>query len=400
MLHACPVNLALPELRLRPGAQKRVRAGHPWAYSNEIALDAAAKALPRGGLVRLVTDNGEPVGVATFNPHTLIAARVLDRDPGATIDADWFAARFAHALALRERLYPGGCYRLVHAEADRLPGLIVDRYGDVVAAQLNSAGMDALRGPIDSALRAVLGPRAVVLRDDSWARGLEGLKEAVEGDAIGGPVALRENGLEFFADLAGGQKTGWFYDQRDNRAAVAALAREARVLDVYAYAGGFGVACAVAGAAETTMVDSSAPALALAARAAEANGGASRCRTVKAEAFAELERLAAAGERFEIVVADPPAFVRSRKDLGAGSRAYRKLARLASSLIAPGGFMFLASCSHNVEPALFAEQVARGLGDAGRSGRVLRSLGAAADHPVHPLLPESAYLKAELLQLD
>ncbi len=391
---------APPDLHLRPGAHKRVRGGYPWAYSNEIAMDAAAKALPRGGLVRLVSANGEALGVATFNPHTLIAARVLDRDPGATIDEAWFAARLERALALREKLYRGGCYRLVHAEADLLPGLVVDRYGDVLAAQLNTAGMDLRREALLAALKRVTGASAIVLRDDSWARGLEGLPTAVEGDVLPWAVSLRENGLEFFADLGGGQKTGWFYDQRDNRAAVAALARDARVLDVYAYAGGFGVACAAAGAGEVTMVDRSEPALALATRAAEANGVGARCRSVKAEAFGELERLGAAGERFDVVIADPPAFVKSRKDLGAGSRAYRKLARLAAALVAPGGFLFVASCSHNVGVELFAEQVARGLEDAARSGRILRSVGAAADHPVHPLLPESAYLTGQLLQLD
>jgi 23S rRNA (cytosine1962-C5)-methyltransferase len=303
---------------------------------------------------------------------------------------------------LRERLYPGGCYRLIHAEADGLPGTVIDRYGDVVTLQVNTAGMERLEPALLEAVERVLAPATVVLRNDSAARQLEGLKpetKIVKG-AIDGPVALTENGRRFFADLAEGQKTGWFYDQRDNRAAVARLAAGRRVLDLYTYAGGFAVLAACAGAGEVVAVDRSERALSLAGQAAQANGVAERCRFIRAEAFAELERLGQAGERFDIVVADPPAFVKSKKELNQGARGYRKLARLASGLVTPGGSFFIASCSHHVDVPLFAEQVRRGLSDAGRAGRILQTAGAAADHPVHPHLPESAYLKGQLLQLD
>lgn len=392
--------MSLPVVRLQPGRHKRAAFGHPWVFSNEIAMDAAAKALPPGGLVRLETANGEALGVAMFNPHPLISARLLSRDAGAAIDADFLAARLQAALDLRERLYPGGCYRLIHAEADGLPGTVIDRYGDVVTIQANTAGMDRLTPALLDAVERVLAPATVVLRNDSAARALEGLPQAtkVVKGAIDGPVPLTENGRRFFADLAEGQKTGWFYDQRDNRAAVARLAADRRVLDVYSYAGGFGVLAACAGASEVVAVDRSDRALALAEQAAQANDVAQRCRFVKAEAFGELERIAS--ERFDIVVADPPAFVKSKKELNQGARGYRKLARLAAAVVAPGGFLFIASCSHHVDVPLFAEQVRRGLADAGRSGRILQTAGAAADHPVHPHLPESAYLKGQLLQLD
>jgi 23S rRNA (cytosine1962-C5)-methyltransferase len=318
----------------------------------------------------------------------------------ATIDSGFLAARLQAALTLRERLYPGGYYRLIHAEADGLPGTVIDRYGDVVTIQANTAGMDRLMPDLLDAVERVLAPATVVLRNDSAARQLEGLPQAtkiVKG-AIDGAVPLTENGRRFFADLAEGQKTGWFYDQRDNRAAVAKLAEGRRVLDVYSYAGGFGVLAACAGAAEVVAVDRSERALALAEQAAQANDVAQRCRFVKAEAFAELERLA--GERFDVVVADPPAFVKYKKDLNQGARGYRKLSRLAAAVVAPGGVLFIASCSHHVDVPLFAEQVRRGLSDVGRSGRILQTAGAAADHPVHPQLPESAYLKGQLLQID
>jgi 23S rRNA (cytosine1962-C5)-methyltransferase len=306
---------------------------------------------------------------------------------------------------LRERLYPGRCYRLIHAEADGLPGLIVDRYGDAVAVQANTAGMDALLPQILNALDSVLTPGIVVLRNDSPARGLEGVVQEVKvakgtlpGPDGRGPVELSENGARFLADLQGGQKTGWFYDQRDNRAAVARVAKDSRLLDLYCYGGGFAVAALLAGACEAVAVDRSETALGLAAKSASLNRV--QLKTVRAEIFEELERLASAGERFGVVVADPPAFVKSKKDLAAGSRGYRKLARLSAAIVAPGGFLFIASCSHNVERALFDDEVRRGLGDARRSGRILLSSGAAADHPVHPLLPESVYLKGSLIQLD
>jgi len=365
-------------------------------------MDAAAKALPPGTLVRLATANGDELGVAMFNPHTLIAARILDRGPETPIDVAFLRHRIAAAAALRERLYPGGFYRLIHAEADGLPGLVVDRYGDVIVVQANTAGMDRLLPEILQAFEAELSPRTIVLRNDSSARTLEGLKAEVSiaKGQLDGPIELIENGATFLADVHGGQKTGWFYDQRENRAAVARLAAGARVIDVYSYVGGFAIAAARAGAAKVTVVDRSAPALALAEEAAGLNQVRGICDFVRAEAFEELERRAAAGERFDIVVADPPAFVKSRKDLAAGSRGYRKLARLAAAIVSPGGFLFIASCSHNVDRPTFDEQVQRGLGDARRNGRILLESGAAADHPTHPALPESVYLKASLIQLD
>jgi len=361
-----------------------------------------AKALPPGSLVVLSTHAGEPVGVAGFNPHSLIAARLIDQRPKTLVDGDYIAGRLRRCLELRERLYDAPFYRLVHAEADGLPGLVVDRFGDAVCVQLNAAVAERLREVLLSALDAVLAPRIVVLRNDSPVRRLEGLDtgiETVTGDASA-PIELRENEVRFLADLAGGQKTGWFYDQRDNRLFAAALARGLRVLDVYSHTGGFAVQAAAAGAQSVVAVDKSAAALALAGQAARLNGCADRCSFVRADAFNEMERLAAAGERYQLVIADPPAFVKSKKDLKAGIRGYRKMMRLAARLTAPGGYLFVASCSHNMTVELFDEQMRKTLSDANRTARILRRAGAAADHPTHPWLPESAYLKTLLLQLD
>lgn len=391
-----------PVIRLKPGAHRRAMLGHPWVYSNEVVMDAAAKALSPGSIVALATEDGRFVGTAMFNPKPLISARLLTPDPAAVIDRDFLLDRLRRALALRERVVGVPYYRLVHAEADGLPGTIIDRYGDVLVVQINTAGMDRLADALCEALDVLLQPRTILLRSEGGARTLEGLApvERFAKGGLDGPVPLEENGVRFLADLAGGQKTGWFYDQRENRAAAAKLADGARVLDVYSYTGGFAVQAAVAGAAGVTAVDRSQPALALAARAAELNQVADRLRFVREEAFAALAAFADRGEQFDLVIADPPAFVKSRKDIGQGTRAYRKLARLAAGRVAPGGFLLLCSCSHHVEPAQFAEQVWRGVHDAGRAGRILRFAGAASDHPVHPALPETAYLKAELLQLD
>ena len=394
--------MALPTIQMLPDRHRRLRAGHPWAYSNELALSAAAKALAPGSLVRLQAANGEPLGLASFNARTLIAGRLLTRESDVAIDADFFAARLRAALDLRERLFPRPFYRLAHAEADRLPGLVIDRYGEVLVAQLNTAGMQRLEAALVAALHSVLAPRAILLRNDSPARALEGLESEVRlaHGEIDEPVLIEENGTRFPVDLMGGQKTGWFFDQRDNRAAVAALAAGGEMLDLFTYAGGFAIQAARAGARAVTMLDRSKPALARAMEAARLNAVADICQTVAEDALAAAERMAGEGKRFDLVVADPPAFVKSKKDLGVGLRAYRKLARDAAQLVRPGGFLFLASCSHNVEPAVFAEEVSHGLSAARRSGRILRQAGAATDHPVHPFLPESAYLKALLLQLD
>jgi len=351
-------------------------------------------------LVRLEGDDGAPLGTFMFNPHSLIAARRLDRDPAAAIDVGWLGARLTSAIELRARVCDSPFHRLVHAEADGMPGLVIDRYDDVAVLAANTAGMDRLTGTIVEALTGVLNLRAVVARNDSASRRLEGLPEGVAllhgTDATG---VVREGGVRFPVDLLSGQKTGWFFDQRGNRDRVAALASGARVLDLFSHTGAFGLRCAAAGAAAVTLVDSSAPALAHAAEAAALNGWSERVATRREDAFDAMTALAAAGERFDIVVCDPPAFAKSRKDAEAGLRAYGRMARLAAPLVAPGGFLLVASCSFHARLDAWAAQIAFGLHRARREARILATTGAGPDHPVHPHLPETAYLKAQLLQV-
>jgi 23S rRNA (cytosine1962-C5)-methyltransferase len=386
-------------IKLKPREGRRARAGAPWIFSNEIEMDAAVKALAPGSVVNVVFDDGQPVGVGYFNAKSLIAVRLLDPAADTVIGTGFFVRRIERALKIREAIFAQPFYRLVHAEGDGLPGLTLDRFGDTVVAQITTAGMEALIDPLLAALEKTLAPAHVILRGDTPSRALEGLEDyvrAAKGDAT--RLAVEENGSRYFANLAEGQKTGWYYDQRDNRAFMAGLAKGKSVLDAYSYTGGFGIVAAKAGATEVICLDSSAPALALAEDSAAANGVS--IKAVKADVFEELERLAAAKETFDIVIADPPPFVKARKDLEPGAKAYRKLARLAAQVVAPGGFLLLASCSHNIPMERFAAECAAGLARAPRRATLIRQAGAGADHPVHPMLPETAYLKALVYALD
>ena len=388
-----------PLIRLQPKQDRRLKAGHPWAFSNELAMAPEHRAWAPGMVVRIEGDDGWRHGTFMFNPRSLIAARLLDRDPGAAIDAAWVRARLADAVALRARVTPGAHHRLVHAEADRMPGLVIDRFGGLAVVQANTAGMDRLLPEIIAALLDLLPLHAIVARNDSGARVHEGLPQEVRllhgepGDAV-----AEEGGVAFPVDPLSGQKTGFFWDQRPNRDQVAALAPGARVLDVFCHTGAFGLRAAAAGASAVTLVDSSQPALDRAMDAAARNGLPGVTAT-RGDAFDVMGALGVAGAQFDVVVCDPPAFAKTKRDQDAGLRAYHRMTRLAAPLVAPGGFLFVASCSHHAPLDLFTAQVAGALLRARRDARIVHTGGAGPDHPVHPQLPESAYLKSLLLQL-
>ena len=378
---------------------RRARAGSPWIFSNEIRMDEAAKAITPGSVVNVRGEDGRAFGTGYFNPKSLIAIRLVSDDCDVAIDRDFFTARLKRALALRESIYDRPFYRLVHAEGDGLPGLVIDRFDDTLTVQVGTAGMERQIETLIHSLEIVLKPKTIMLRNDAPSRGLEGLESYVKtAKGTGHRIAVEENGTRYIADLAEGQKTGWYYDQRDNRAFIAGFAKGKTVLDAYSYTGGFGILAAKSGAKEVVCLDSSAPALAIAEESSRSSGVT--IQAVKADVFEELERLKAAGETFDIVLTDPPPFVKSKKDLEPGAKAYRKLARLAADVTAPGGLMTIASCSHNIPPERFAQECAQGLLRAGRRAALIRQSGAGPDHPVHPLLPESAYLKALTYALD
>ncbi|WP_375256874.1 RSP_2647 family RNA methyltransferase [Citreimonas sp.] len=392
-----------PVLRLKPKANARaIRRGAPWIFDNELVLDRRTKALAPGTIATLEDAERTPLGTVAVNTASRITGRMLDRDAEAVIDGAWLQDRLARAQALRARLYDAPYYRLVHAEGDNLPGVVIDRFGDTAVIQPNAAWAEALLEPLTDALVAVTGVTTVLKNAGGRGRALEGLDDAgtvLRGTAPEAPVPVAMNGATYMADLTSGQKTGLFYDQRDNHAFAARLAGEARVLDVFSHVGGFALAALAGGASHALAVDGSAPALALATRGAEASGFADRFETRQGDAFATMEALAEEGATFDMVICDPPAFAPGKPALEKGLRAYERVARLAAPLVAEGGTLVLCSCSHAADLSAFTGACLRGIGRAHRWAQLIHTGGAGPDHPLLPQLAESGYLKALVFRL-
>jgi 23S rRNA (cytosine1962-C5)-methyltransferase len=393
----------LPIIRLRPKSKPQaIRHGFPWVFADELVTDRRTKAIVPGSFALLEDAERQPLALVTVNPDSRIIARVMDADPQARVTRDWIAARLRRALALRERLYGQPFYRLVHAEADGLPGTIIDRFGDAAVIQPNAAWAELMIADIAGALGEVTGISTVILNGQGRARGLEGLDERMEvlSGGVSGPVEVPMNGAIYLADLTQGQKTGLFYDQRPNHAFAQRLTQGARVLDVFSHVGGFGLAALAAGAVQATCVDASAAALELAEGGARAMGAEARLVTRKGDAFTQMEALAAEGAQFDVVICDPPAFAPSKQALEAGLRAYERVAKLAAPLVAKGGYLGLCSCSHAADLTAFRNASARGIGRGGRRMQLLHSGQAGPDHPTLPQLAETGYLKALFFRLD
>ncbi len=392
-----------PIVRMTPKAEARaIRHGFPWVYANELVLDRRTKALAPGSIAILEDAERRQMGTVAVNPNSKITVRMLDRDPAAAIDQGWFAQRIGRALDMRTRLFAQPFYRLIHAEADGLPGVVIDRFGDLAVVQPNAAWADVLIGPLADALVEVTGVRTVILNGSGRARTLEGLPEVTEvirGAAPAAPVPVPMNGATYMADVVGGQKTGLFYDQRPNHAFAAGLAKGGRVLDVFSHVGGFGLAMLAGGAASALAVDGSAAALELARAGAEASGFGAQFDTRQGDAFDALADLAQAGEVFDVVICDPPAFAPNRQALEAGLRAYERIARLAAPLVAQGGYLGLCSCSHAADLGQFRAASSRGIGRAGRAPQLIHTGFAGPDHPQMPQLAESGYLKSLFFRL-
>lgn len=394
-----------PKVRLKPKANARaLRHGFPWVYSNELVTDRRTKKLAPGTLAVLEDEAMQPLGLVAVNPESKIIGRMLDRDPEAAVDAAWFESRISRALEMRENLYDAPYCRLVHAESDGLPGVVIDRFGDVFVVQPNAAWADAHAALLADALVSVAGAKVVIKNASGRARGLEGLDDqnaVLRGSAPDAPVPVVMNGATYMADLAGGQKTGLFFDQRENQAFAARLAAPgAKVLDVFSHVGGFGLAMLAGGAGHATCVDGSAAALELAGQGAAASGFGEKFEARQGDAFDQLAKLGEEGALFDVVICDPPAFAPSKPALEAGLRAYERVARLAAPLVKPGGYIGLCSCSHAADLAKFRNASARGLGRAGRRSQLIHTGFAGPDHPQLPQLAESGYLKAVFFRLD
>jgi len=390
-----------PPLFLRRGEDKRLRAGHLWVFSNEVDIKRSPlDGFAAGDPVLIVDAGGHALGTGYVNPASLICARLMDRG-GHALDRSLLVHRLNVALALRQRRYAEPFYRLVFGESDGVPGLTVDRFDDVLVAQATSAGMERLKAQVVEALQAVLKPAAIVWKNDSGAREIEGLASYVEvafGE-LPERVRVREGGLECLIDVRGGQKTGWFFDQRSNRDQLADWVKGARVLDVFSYVGAWGLRAAQAGASEVTCVDASADAVAAISANAAANGLAATVTAERADAFDFLKAARAERKRWDVVILDPPAFVKRRKDFKQGALAYRRINEAAMQVLAKDGLLISASCSwHMGRPALLEAINAAGR-HLDRQVQVLSQLQQAPDHPIQAAIAETDYLKGYICRV-
>lgn len=387
----------LPSLKLKKREEQRILSGHLWIYSNEIDVtQTPLTGLIPGQMVKLESHSGKPLGIAYANPHSLICARLISRDPNAILDKSLLVARLKQALALREQLFDKPFYRLVFGESDLLPGLIVDRYGDILVAQINTAGMENIKLLLAECLSEVLQPEAVLLRNDSSMRKLEGLPEYVE-PLLGNPpetVEITENNMRFSIPIFNGQKTGWFYDQRINRTTLQHYVKNKRVLDVFSYIGGWGIQAAQFGANEVICVDSSKQALTWLEENAKLNQLGHKIKTLNQDAFTALTQLREAGEQFDVIILDPPAFMKRRKDSKEGLNAYRRLNDLALRLFKREGILISASCSLHLQRDALIDVLRSTSNNRNLHLQILAEGHQAPDHPIHPAIPETNYLKA------
>jgi 23S rRNA (cytosine1962-C5)-methyltransferase len=385
----------LPMLRLKPNEDRRLSAGHLWVFSNEV--DTAATPLTQfepGTLVQVISARDKFIGHAYVNPRSLISARILGRDARHAPGPSLLVHRLQVALALRQSLFPTPFYRLVFGESDGLPGLVIDRFGDVLVGQIGTAGMERMRADVEAAVRKVVNPTALLWKNDSGSRELEGLPSYIEigfGE-LPERIRIEEGGLHFDIPVEAGQKTGWFFDQASNRAALRKYVQGKRVLDVFSYLGGWGLGALQAGASEATCVDASASALELLQANAQAQGLAPE--TVRGDAFDVMAAMIAEKRRFDVVIIDPPAFIKRKKDIPKGEAAYRKLNQLAMQLLERDGILVSCSCSYHLESGQLLHAIQQGARHTGRFVQVLESGGQAPDHPFHPAIPETRYLKA------
>ncbi|MBG0841573.1 class I SAM-dependent rRNA methyltransferase [Ectopseudomonas toyotomiensis] len=393
---------SLPSLRLKANADRRLRAGHLWVYSNEI--DVAATPLhgfAAGDQAVLEAAGGKPLGIVAMSPNNLICARLLSRDVKHVLDKSLLVHRLNVCLSLRERLFDKSCYRLVYGDSDLLPGLVVDRFFDILVVQLASATMEAHKDDVLAALIQVCKPSGILFKNDSSARDAEGLERYVATAYGEVPewVALEENGVKFEAPVIEGQKTGWFYDHRMNRARLAPYVKGKRVLDLFSYIGGWGVQAAAFGASEVFCVDASGFALDGVERNATLNGFAEKVTCVEGDVFAALRELKSAEERFDVVIADPPAFIKRKKDIKNGEAAYRRLNETAMRLLNKDGILVSASCSMHLEEDNLQNILLTSARHLDRNIQLLERGAQGPDHPVHPAINETRYIKSLTMRL-
>ncbi len=390
------MEISNPKLRIKHHNEIRIVRDHPWIFSNEIENFAELKTLEKGTIVDVEIKKGETFATAYFNPQSLIAARILSRKAGEKIDAEFFEKRILAAKFLREKFFDKPFYRLIHSEADFLPGLVVDRFDNVLSCQVSTAGMEKLTPFLTAALEKIFPDAAIIFRNDVDSRKFEGLElyvKTAKGE-VADEISVEENNLKFLADVKSGQKTGWFFDQRINRDFIGSLAKDCDVLDAFCYAGGFGLNALKNGAKSVTFIDSSESALSHLRKNIALNNFTQNCEIICDKVVEALDNPEFQKKQFDIIVLDPPAFVKSKKDFAVGLKAYEKLVRLSTKLLKKNGILMLASCSHNASLADLLAAANDGLRKSDRKARLIRTFGAGFDHPVNPALKESEYLKS------
>ncbi|WP_319380967.1 class I SAM-dependent rRNA methyltransferase [Thiomicrorhabdus sp.] len=386
----------LASLRLKKNEERRLKQGHLWVYSNEVdARQTPLKEFEAGQLVQIEAENGKPLGIGYVNPNTLICARLLSRDAKLDFNLKFLKKRVQEAQALREQVFDQPYYRLIFGEGDGLPGLVIDRFGEVFSVQITTAGMEAVKETLIQLLENLYHPQAIVFKNDTPSRELEGLpryEEVVYGQ-LPETLTIEENGTRFQIPVEGGQKTGWFYDHRQSRAMLQTLVKGKRVLDVFSYLGGWGLAAATAGASEVTCVDASEAALDGVEINARLNGVESILTTIQGNAFDVLNALKLEAHKFDVIVVDPPAFIKRKKDFKQGFEAYRRINELALRLLEKDGILVSASCSHHLGRDQLLQAVQSAARHIDRRVQLFSQGHQAADHPVHPAIPESEYIK-------
>ena len=394
--------IEIPALILDKNRDRRLRSGHSWIYSNEVNTKVTPlRNFQPGEQIAILDQKEKFVGFGYINPHSLICARLVSRHQEHPVSESLIVHRLKIALGLRDKLYPVPFYRAVFGESDGLPGLVIDRYGDYVAIQMTTAGMEAMRDAVINAVNKVLRPKGILLRNDSQVRSLEGLERYVETASgnIPAEVELQEGESRFRVSLHEGQKTGWFYDQASNRTRLLPYIQNKRVLDLFSYVGGWGIRCAKGGAASVTCVDASERATTSVIANAELNGVADQVNTLKGDAFDLLKQLREAGERFDVVLVDPPAFIKRRKDQKEGELAYRRINQAAMQLLGQDGLLVSSSCSHHMSAGGLLKLINQGARHIDRTLQLLETGAQGPDHPIHPAIEETAYLKSFYLRV-
>lgn len=384
------------KLKIKKHQEVRIVKGSPWIFSNEIENFSEIKTLEKGSIVEVIIKGNQSFAIAYFNPNSLIAARILTYNCSEKINLDFFVQKISAAQILRNKFFTKPFYRLIHSEGDFLPGLVIDRFGDVFSCQISTAGMEKLTEIICLALKTVFPQARIILRNDVESRKIEGLELYVKevNNDLENEIIVEENNLKFIFDIKQGQKTGWFYDQRKNREFIASISQNCDVLDAFCYLGGFGLNALKNGANSITFIDNSEDAIKKVQQNITLNKFSQNCEFICDKVFETLEKLDSQKRRFDIVLLDPPAFIKSKKDFFAGLKGYEKLVRLSLNLVKNGGILMLTSCSHHANINDLVAAAHDAFRKSNRPARLIRTFGADIDHPIHPALKENEYLKS------